>query len=649
MAAKTETREFQSDAKEILHLMVHSVYSNKEIFLRELISNASDALDRLRFESLTKPDLVPFTSDPHIRIETGKDPRSLTVRDNGIGMNHDEIVEFIGTIAKSGSRECLELLKKGEVKELPPELIGQFGVGFYSSFMVAKKVTLVTRRAGEKRAWRWESAGDGTYTLEETEWDEPGASIRLELKEAEAEDGLEDFAAEWTIRQVVRKYSDFVAYPIRMRAERTEVERDEKGRPKDGAKGKTVVKDETLNSMQAIWTRPEGEVEESGYNEFYKHISHDWNDPLKRISYKGEGTHEFRCLLFIPSRAPFDLFMRDADHGIHLYIKRVFIMNDCKDLIPECLRFIRGVVDSEDLSLNISREILQQNRQIQIIRKAVVRKVLDALRTMLKDERDEYLRFWKEFGCVLREGLFQDVKNRDALLDLCLFQSTHSDDGWCTLEEYHERAKAGQDAIYFMTGGSREAIENSPHLEVFREKGYEALLLTDPVDEIWTGPVIEHKGKKFQSVAKGLAEVGTEEERKKDEEARRETERVYRSLLDHLKEKLDEHVKEVRTSSRLTSSPVCLVGDQTDPSPQLEQLLKASGQTLPKTKRILEVNPNHPILEKLRDVFEKDKKDPRIAEYAELLYGQAVLADGNLPPDPGAFSRRMADVMARGL
>jgi molecular chaperone HtpG len=649
MSAKVETFQFQTETKQLLDLMVHSIYSHKEIFLRELISNASDALDKLRFEALQKPDYAAFTSAPHIRIEADKDKRLLTIHDNGIGMTHDEIIAFIGTIAKSGSREYLRIAREGKADGLPPELIGQFGVGFYSSFMVADRVTLVTRHASEAKAWKWESSGDGAYTLEETERAEPGTSVTLHLKPSDEEDGTDDFTDQWVIRRTVRKYSDFVAYPIRMKTERTETERDEEGKPKPGAEPKTIVEDTVVNSMQAIWTRSESEVKDEEYNEFYKHISHDWNEPLTRISFKAEGRSEFRSLLFIPSKAPFDLYFREREHGIHLYIRRVFIMQDCKELIPAYLRFLRGVVDSEDLSLNISREILQQNRQTQVIRNGIIRKTLDTLAALLKDNREKYLEFWKEFGRVLKEGIFQDQKNKEKVLDVSLFQTTKSDTGWASLEEVVARMPEGQDTIYYLTAESREKAAASPHLEAFREKGYEVLLLTEPVDEVWTSGVFDYKGKKFQSVGKGAVELGTEEERKQAEEKRKESEKTFGPLLECLKAKLGDEVKEVRLSARLTTSPACLVGDLADLSPQLEQILRASGQNVPHAKRSLELNPNHPVVEKLRAVCEKDKDDPRLGDYAELLTGYALLAEGGQLADAAKFTQRLVDLMVKGI
>ncbi len=644
MDATVETFEFQAEARQLLDLMVHSVYSNKDIFLRELISNSSDALDRRRFQALTEPHLMPEGTDLHIRIERDPDARTLTVRDKGIGMTRQEVIHLIGTIAKSGTHEFLSALKQAKEAH-SPELIGQFGVGFYSSFMVADKVTLVTRHAGETAGVRWESSGEGTYTVEEVDVPEAGTSVTLHLKPTDSEDGLHDYTEEWKIREIVKKYSDFVAYPIKMQISRTRVPRDEDGKPIEGAKEETVVEDETLNSMKAIWLRDKDDVTEEEYHEFYKHVSHDWSPPLETIRAKIEGTLEYQLLLFIPSKAPFDLYMRDGRHGIQLYVKRVFIMDDCTELLPEYLRFVRGVVDSEDLSLNISREILQQNRQIQRIRKGVVSKLLDSLKKMRETDKDKYLTFWKEFGPVLKEGIYQDHDNRDTLLDLMMVQSTNDATALTSLREYLDRMKPDQDCIYFMTGESRDAVENSPHLEAFRDKGYEVLILTDGVDEIWSQSMPEFEGKRFQSVGKGTVDLGTEEERKKAEEERKAKQEAHRSLLECLKQKLDDHVKEVRLSSRLTSSAACLVGDQFDLSPQLEQLMRAANQEMPKTKRILELNPTHPILEKLESIYGADPDDPRLSDYAHLLYGQAALAEGNQPPNPGRFAKLVADLM----
>ncbi|PKL49762.1 MAG: molecular chaperone HtpG [Candidatus Riflebacteria bacterium HGW-Riflebacteria-2] len=646
------TYEFKTEARQLLDLMIHSVYSHKEIFLRELISNASDALDKLRFNSLTNESLRASTEDLHIRLTPDAKNRTLTISDNGIGMTHDEIIEYIGTIAKSGTGEFSELLRKAnEKKEGMPELIGQFGVGFYSSFMVADRVDLISRKAGEEIAWKWSSNGEGSYSIEEASRETQGTCVILHLKaEVSDDEDFQDFAQEWVLRQVVKKYSDFVGYPIRMKVERTQIERDESGKPKEGAKEETVVEDEVLNSMKAIWLRPEKEVSEEEYREFYKHISHDWNAPLKWINFKAEGTsNEFTSLLFLPEKPGFDLFMPNSKRGINLYVKRVFIMNDCEDLIPDYLRFVKGVVDSESLSLNISREILQHDRLIQTIRKSITRKVLDTLKKMLNEDREKYIAFWQQFGAVIKEGLFKEPGNSEKLFDCCLFQSTASSSDWFTFGEYLERMKPDQDKIYYLTGESREVIENSPHLEAFRDKGYEVMLLTDPVDEVWVQYTSEYKEKKIKSAARGSLELGSEEERKKTEETLKSKEQEWKSLLDLIQNKLEKHIKAVRLSGRMSSSAACLVSEEGEMTPHLETLLRASGKDVPQVKRTLELNPGHHLLGKMHELFVKDKENPKIAEYADLLYGQALLAEGGQLPDPSGFNRKVAELMANAL
>ena len=649
MSATVETYEFQTEARQLLDLMIHSVYSNKDIFLRELISNSSDALDKRRFEALEQPELGIAEDQMRIQIIADSDQRTLAVEDNGVGMSRDEVVNLIGTIAKSGTKEFFTKLKESKEKDMP-ELIGQFGVGFYSSFMVADKVTLLTRRAGEEHATLWESTGDGTYTIQEAERAEPGTTITLHLKAEDDEDGMKDYTQEWVIRQIVKQYSDFVAYPIQMDIERKEVERDEEGKPVEGAEEKTVVTTETLNSMKAIWLRPKSEVTEEEYNQFYKHISHDWSDPLQRIQAKIEGILEYSLLLFIPSKAPFDMWHPTASkHGIHLYVKRVFIMDDCKELLPDYLRFVRGVVDSEDLSLNISREMLQQNRQIQRMSKGIVSKVLSSLKDLRKKDPEKYLTFWNEFGRPFKEGILQDHDNQETLLDLALFRSTEKPEEWSSLSEYVERMKPEQEAIYFMSGESKEKVLASPHLEAFREKGYEVLIFSDPVDEIWPQHAPEFQGKKMQSIGRGEVDLGTEEEKKQAEEERKEKEKDYADLLTALKTPLEDLVKEVRLSNRLTQSAACLITDENDLSPQMEQLMKAMGQEAPQTKRILELNPKHPILEKLKAIHAQQSDAPELKDYAQLLYGQAVLSEGGDLPDPAGYSKLVSDLMLRTL
>ena len=619
-ATMPERHEFQTEVRQLLDLMIHSLYSHKDIFLRELISNASDALDKLRFEAITRPELQG-DGELEIRLEVDPEQRTLTVWDNGIGMSRADVVENIGTIARSGTREFLQAVRdqKGQVA---PELIGQFGVGFYSSFMAADRIVLVTRKAGEETATRWESTGDG-YALDEAERATPGTTVTLHLKPKDEEDGLRDYTDEHVLRDIVRKYSDFVAYPVRL-------------------------KGDTLNSMKAIWARPKEEVSEEQYREFYKHLTHDWNDPLEHVLVHVEGTVEARALLYVPSKAPMDLFMREGERrGVQLYVKRVFIMDDWEALLPPWLRFVRGVVASDDLSLNVSREILQKDRQIQAIRKHLARRLVGALKEMKEQRADKYRTFWPEFGAVLKEGLLGLEDNQDRILDVVLAASTAAPAELTSLADYVSRMKEGQEAIYYMTAATRSAAERSPHLEAFRAKGFEVLFFTDPVDELWLRLSREFGGKKLVSVAAASATPeANDEEGKKEEEARKEQEEGLRGLLDTLRAKLQDHVKDVRLSSRLTESPACLVGDPGDISPHLRELLRRSGQEAPVAKRTLELNAAHPIVARLRDLHGADQSDPKLALYAELLYGQALLAEGAPLPDPAAFSRRVAELMA---
>ena len=648
MSDTIETHEFQTEARQLLDLMIHSIYSNKDIFLRELISNASDAIDRRKFEALQDPELLEEGAELAIRIDSDTEAHTLTIEDTGIGMGRDEVIDLIGTIAKSGSKEFMTKLKESK-DAASAELIGQFGVGFYSAFMAADRVTLETRRAGENEGTRWESAGEGTYTLETIERSEPGTRITMHLKAVDEEDQLKDYTEEWVIREIVKRYSDFVAYPIQMEIEREEVERDEEGKPVEGAEPTKTVTLETLNSMKAIWLKEKSEVTDEELNEFYKHISHEWTEPLETIRAKIEGMLEYRILLFVPAKAPMDLFYREQASGLHLYVKRVYIMDDCTDLVPEYLRFMKGVVDSEDLSLNVSRELLQQDRQVQRMRNGIVGKVLDALKKMKNSDEQKYQIFWGEFGRVLKEGIYGDRDHQDDILDLCLFPSTDDPEKLTTLNEYVDRMKPDQDEIYYLTGDSRESIESSPHLEAFQDKGYEVLILTDPVDDIWLSSVPEFKDKQFQSAGKGEVELGSDEEKEEQKEARKEKEESYGSLLERLQKDLEEHVKEVRLSSRLTTSAACLVGEAHDMSPQMEKLMESMGQGAPKQKRILELNPDHPILEKLSTLFEADNDASEVGEYAQLLHGQALLAEGSELPNPGAFSKLVADLMVQAI
>jgi molecular chaperone HtpG len=649
MNARVEQLEFQAEARQLLDLMVHSVYSNKDSFLRELISNASDALDKLRLEAFRNKDLDVDTSDLHIEIEADKDARTLTVRDNGIGMTRAEVVDLIGTLAKSGTAELRQQLREAQNLKstaASEELIGQFGIGFYSSFMVADKVELMTRKAGESEATRWESSGEGTYTIESVEDAPQGTSVTLHLKPEDAEDELHDYTAEWKIRNLVKKYSDFIAWPIRMEVERREPAASEE----EGAGGEETVttETETLNSMKALWARPKDEVSDEEYNEFYKHIAHAWDDPLEVIAMRAEGTFEYQALLFIPSHAPFDLFNRDAHTGVQLYVKRVFIMGDCDELMPEYLRFIKGVVDAQDLSLNVSREMLQQDRQINAIRRRLTKKVLSTIKELQSGRPDDYRTLWTQFGRVLKEGLLADVDNQDTLLRISSFASTHSDEEPTTLAEYVERMKDGQTQIFYATGETRQQLLKSPHLEAFKAKGYEVLLLTDPVDEVWVGTVTEFDGKPLQSVAKGEVDLDSEEDKSGAE--REEQQKEFADLLTWMKETLSELVKEVRLSTRLTESPACLITDAFGITPALARLYRASGQDVPVGERILELNPNHPLVTGLRDAQKRADDEAAlsvVAETAELLYGTALLAEGGALEDPARFAELLADRLAR--
>ncbi|PJE06099.1 MAG: molecular chaperone HtpG [Mycobacterium sp.] len=639
MNAQVEQLEFQAEARQLLDLMVHSVYSNKDSFLRELISNASDALDKLRIEALRNKDLEVDTSDLHIELETDKGARTLTIRDNGIGMTRAEVVDLIGTLAKSGTAELRKQLKEAKDAQASEELIGQFGIGFYSSFMVADKVELLTRKGGESEATKWESSGEGTYTIESVEGAPQGTSVTLHLKPEDAEDELHDYTSEWKLKSLVKQYSDFIAWPIRMEVEKRTPPTEE------GGEETVTIETETLNSMKALWARSKDEVSEEEYKEFYKHIAHAWDDPLEVIAMKAEGTFEYQALLFLPSQAPFDLFNQDAKIGVQLYVKRVFIMADCEELMPVYLRFVKGVVDAQDLSLNVSREILQKDRQINAIRRRLTKKVLSTIKEIQSERPDDYRTFWTQFGKVLKEGLMSDFDNQEALLSISSFASTHSEEEPTTLAQYVERMKEGQTQIFYATGASRQLLEKSPHLEAFKAKGYEVLLLTDPVDEVWVGVVNEFDGKQLQSVAKGEVDLDSDEETSEAE--REEQQKEFADLLTWLKETLSEHVKEVRLSTRLTDSPACLITDAFGMTPALARLYQASGQDVPIGKRTLELNPHHPLVNGLRQAHADRPDDTSVAETAELLYGTALLAEGGALEDPARFAELLADRLAR--
>ncbi|MBP2369146.1 molecular chaperone HtpG [Pseudonocardia parietis] len=640
----TETIEFQAEARQLLRLMIHSIYSNKDVFLRELISNASDALDKVRLAAYQDKDLGADTSDLHIELVPDTEARTLTVRDNGIGMSRDEVVDLIGTIAKSGTAELLAKLKEAGDAENAQELIGQFGVGFYSSFMVADRVELTTRKAGTGEGVHWSSDGEGSYTIEPVADAPQGTAVTLHLKASDADDQMHDYADRGVLRRIVKTYSDFITWPVRMPAEASA---DEAADADDAADADEAAGEpETLNSMKALWARSQKDVSDEEYAEFYRHVSHDWQEPLETIRLAAEGTFEYQALLFLPQIAPMDLYMRDARRGVQLYVRRVFIMDDCEALVPEYLRFVKGVVDAADLSLNVSREILQQDRQISAIRRRLVKKVLSTIGTLRDEQPEKYTAFWEQFGRALKEGLLSDPDNRETILGVSSFRSTHdSGNGAATsLAAYKERMHDGQDAIYYMTGDSPAAIEASPHMEAFRDKGYEVLLLTDPIDEVWVDAVEGFDGTAFRSIAKGQVDLQTEEEKEQAEERRSE----FAGLCEWMAGVLGEDVKEVRLSSRLTTSAAVLVGDEFDMTPTLEKMYRAMGQEPPKVQRILELNPSHPLVTGLRDAQASGASD-ELGETAELLHGMALLAEGGELADPSRFVGLLAGRLQRTL
>jgi molecular chaperone HtpG len=623
--------EFKTEVKQLLDLMIHSLYSHKEIFLRELISNASDAIDKARYESLTNTAVLEGSGDWKIKITADKNAGTLTVSDNGIGMTKEESVRALGTIAHSGTKEFLTILQQKDIKD-NPELIGQFGVGFYSSFMVADKVVLITRKAGENVGMgvRWESTADGSFTVEDLEKEQKGTEVILHLKEEEKK-----YLEPWEISNIVRKYSDYIEHAVVMDVEREVDSTIEKG------KKVKITEEETLNSRKAIWLKNKSEISQDEYNEFYRHISHDLADPLKTIHYKAEGTSEFTALLYIPSKAPFNMFYKDFKIGPTLYVKRVQIMDHCEDLIPVYLRFVKGVVDSSDLPLNISREILQSNKQVEIIRKSITRQVLDTISDLKEHEYDAYLNFYREFGKVLKEGVHFDFSRKEQIADLLLFPSTRTERGaLTTFQKYVDGMKEGQEDIYYIAGISLEETLSSPYLEAFMEKGYEVLIMLDEVDDFIMGG-LEYKGKHLKSVTRGDINLD-----KTDESDRKRAAKKYEKILEFIKDSLKEDVKDVRMSSRLKDSACCLVGDEGDLDPQMEKIFKAMGQEVPGHKRILEINPSHPVIEAMQAILEKSSGNPVLGEYARLLYDQAVLLEGSKPKDPAAFAKSIAKLMA---
>lgn len=610
-----QTQSFQAEIKQLLDLMIHSLYSHKEIFLRELVSNASDACDKRKFLSLTDENVLPAGTEMEIQLEIDKENKLLKIIDTGVGMSLEEATKNLGTIAHSGTKELLKHVQ--EAKERP-ELIGQFGVGFYSAFMVADKVTVHTQKAGTSDGVLWESTGDGTFTTDSIPRPHgAGTTITLHLKTFENEEDTQDFTAEWTIKSLIKKYSDFVRYPIKMKNEKGEFD--------------------VLNSQKALWLKSPSEIKPEEYKEFYQQISHDWQEPLRTIHYKAEGTMEYHSLLFIPSKQPWNYYSRDTEHGLNLYVKRVFIMNDCKDLLPPYLRFVKGLVDSSDLSLNVSREMLQQDRQVGQIRKSLTTKVLNSLKEWIQKDRAEYEKFWVEFGATVKEGIPNDPTTKEKLQDLILFRSTGSD-AWISLDEYVQQKPEDQKAIYYLAGESLDQLRSSPYLEKLKKKGFNVLLCTDPVDEWVTKTLSEYKELKLQSITEENLDLSTEDEKKefKDLESR------FEPLLTSIKSHLEKLVQDVRLTDRLTDTPACLVSSANGMSAHMEHILAKLGQENPTAaaKRILELNPKHPLIERMLDCKDQTQK-----QWSEILYNQALLFEGSPLPEPLKFAQSINDLM----
>ncbi|MBN3045638.1 molecular chaperone HtpG [Pectobacterium brasiliense] len=622
-----ETRGFQSEVKQLLHLMIHSLYSNKEIFLRELISNASDAADKLRFRALSAPELYAGDGDLRVRVSTDKEKRTLTISDNGIGMSRDEVIDNLGTIAKSGTKAFLESMGSDQVKD--SQLIGQFGVGFYSAFIVADKVTVRTRAAGANadQGVYWESAGEGDYTIADITKDDRGTEITLHLREGE-----DEFLDDWRVRSVISKYSDHIALPVEIEAQ---TESEEEG-------GESTVSWEKINKAQALWTRSKSEVSDEEYNEFYKHISHDFTDPLSWSHNRVEGKQEYTSLLYIPARAPWDMWNRDHKHGLKLYVQRVFIMDDAEQFMPNYLRFVRGLIDSNDLPLNVSREILQDSRVTQNLRNALTKRVLQMLDKLAKDDAEKYQTFWQQFGLVLKEGPAEDGSNREAIAKLLRFATTQSDSSAQTvsLEDYVSRMVEGQDKIYYITADSYAAAKSSPHLELFRKKGIEVLLLSERIDEWMMSYLTEFDGKSFQSVSKAddtLDKLADEEN-----DAQKEAQKALEPFVERVKTLLGERVKDVRFTYRLTDTPAIVVTDADEMSTQMAKLFAAAGQQAPEVKYIFELNPEHALIKRAADVSD----DAEFGEWVELLLDQALLAERGTLDDPNLFIRRMNQLLS---
>ena len=650
--AKT-THEFQAETKELLNLMIHSIYTNHEIFLRELISNASDAIDKLHFASLQNRDILEGNEDYEIFLVPDKDSHTLTISDNGLGMTKEEVIENLGTIAKSGTKAFLEQLQKAKednAEITDKELIGQFGVGFYSAFMVAEKVTVVTRKAGETAAVRWESTGDGSYTIEECEKESRGTNITITLgKEFYGDEAEENFLDTWNLQNLVKKYSDYVRYPIKMNIETQETSRDDEGKPIEGAEPITKVELKTLNSMQPLWTKNKNDIKDEEYKEFIKNQFHEWEEPMEVFHNKAEGNVEYTSLLYIPAKAPFNLYHADYEPGLQLYSRHVFIMDKCKDLLPNYLGFVKGLVDSPDLSLNISRELLQQSRELKTIGKNLEKTILKSLERMLKNDREKYEKFWAEYGKSLKIGIYNSMYTGSSVVDklkeLLLFASS-KDGKQISLKEYVGRMAEGQKKIYYATGTDRNTIEKLPQMELLRDKGLEVLYLLDPVDEFAIETIRKYDDKEFQSISRGDLDLDDAESKEVKKEAE-EIAKTNDQLVKDIKEALGDKVSEVKISSRLKSSAVCLVADAMGPSLSMEHTFASMDNPMFKAKRILELNPKHDLFAKLQILHANGKDNAEFKDYCDLLYTQALIIEGIMPENPVDFADKVAKLMAK--
>lgn len=629
----SQTVEFKAEVKQILDLVVHSLYSHKEIFLRELVSNASDAIDKAKYLSLTDEKLMEGGGDLKIKIILDKEAGTITISDNGIGMTQEESIEALGTIAHSGTKKFMAAMQENQNN---PELIGQFGVGFYSSFMVADRVKVITRKAGTdaSEGTVWESEADGTYIVDKVDKEECGTEVTLYLKEDEKK-----YAEEWEIRDVVKKYSDYIEYPVVMDVERSKPDEEDK------EKTITTIEEQTLNSMTAVWLKDKSEVTDEEYNEFYKHISHDFTNPAERIHFRAEGTTEFTALMYIPGKAPFDILYKEFKSGPSLYVKKVQIMDHCEDLLPLYLRFIKGVVDASDLPLNVSRELLQNNKQIAVINKNLTKKVLGALKDMKKKDFDKYKSFHSEFGRVLKEGIHYDISRKEEIGSLLIFQSTKTTaDEYTDLDKYIENMPEEQEEIYFITGNNLKEIEASPYLEALKKKGYEVLYMLDEIDDIIMSSLMEYKKKKVRSIIKGDIDLGDENKEEKEKK-----EKEFKDLLGTMKDALGDKVTDVKLSGRLTDSACCLVSSEGDIDPQMAKMMEAMGQPVPTAKRVLEVNPAHELFKKMQALFDVDSKSGVIKDYSQLLYDLSMVLEGNQPEDTGVFSKLVTQLMTKGV